>query len=90
MEKTTLFLCIYCAIIGTCLWLALFLTLKAIIFRMENRYNLSVPFIVVDKVGRNSRARTRTRMIQANSNDESAIISDQDNHINKAPNYERF
>ena len=89
MEKTTLFLCIYCAIIGTCLWLALFLTLKTIIFRMENRYNLSVPFIVVDKVGRNSRVRSRPR-IQANSNDESAIISDQDNNTDKAQNYERF
>ena len=87
MEKTTLFLCIYCAIIGTCLWLTLFLTLKKIVFRMENRYNLSVPFVVVDSVEKQSRKISSARNSD-DPTDDSAIELSKDN--NKASTYERF
>ena len=89
MEKTTLLLCVYCAIIGTGLWLSLFLALKAIIFRMENRYNLSVPFVVVDKVGKNSRCSSKAR-VQDGSKDNATFMFNQEKQNIKTQNYEKY
>ena len=50
MSKLTFLLCIYCATIGTALWLIFFVTLWSIVHALKNRYNLSVPRIVIDKV----------------------------------------
>ena len=50
MVSLTFLLCTYCAIIGTVLWLALYFTLWNIVHGWKNRYNLSIPMVVIDKV----------------------------------------
>ena len=54
---------------------------------MENRYNLSVPFVVVDSVEKQSRKISSARNSD-DPTDDSAIELSKDN--NKVPAYERF
>ena len=54
---------------------------------MKNRYNLSVPFIVVDNVGKKSRIFAYNHP-QEDQTDDFTFESDKDN--NKAPSYEKF
>ena len=89
MEKTTLLLCVYCAIIGTLLWLTLFLALKAIIFRMDNRYNPSVPFIVVDNIGSKSR-RSFEAQVQDSLKNNATIMFKQEKEDTMTQKYQRY
>ena len=62
MTALTFLLCFYCAIIGTALWIAFYVTLWYIAYGWKNRYNLSVPRIVIDKVDKHDSKKT-TMMI---------------------------
>ena len=50
MESLTFWMCIYCAITGTILWITMFFILWSIVHGLKNRYNLSVPMVVIDKL----------------------------------------
>ena len=49
MDSLTFWMCIYCAIIGTVLWVTFFFIFWSIVHGLKNRYNLSVPMVVIDK-----------------------------------------
>ena len=66
MTALTFLLCFYCAIIGTALWIAFFVTLWYIVYGWKNRYNLSVPRIVIDKVDKHSRVDSKSMLLDDN------------------------
>ena len=89
MDKTIIWLCVYYAIIGTGLWLTFFLALGAVVCRMTNRYDPSVPVIMVDKVGTKAQRSLEAGM-QDGSKNNATIIFKQEKEDTKTQNYQRY